>query len=63
MLTGLGKRGVSSGQGTLSLHGAPDGIHSAAELREHAVARRVGNAASMAPNQPIQDFPARSKGI
>ena len=51
------------GQGILSLHGTPDGIHSATELRQHTVARRVGYAASMRRNQSIQDFSARGEGI
>jgi hypothetical protein len=47
----------------LSLHGTPDGIHSTPELREHTVARRVGDTAPVARNQPVQDFAARGKGI
>jgi hypothetical protein len=59
----LRERGVGFGQGTLSLHGTPDGIHSTAKLRQQTVARRVGDTASMARNQPVQDFPALGKGI
>ena len=62
-VTGLRKRRVGFGQGTLSLHGTPDGIHSATELRQHAVASGVGDAASLGRNQPVQDFPARGEGF
>jgi len=62
-LTALRKPWVRFGQGILSLHGTPDGIDRAAKLRQHTVASRVGYAASVRRNQPIQDFPARCKGI
>jgi hypothetical protein len=62
-LTVLRNSRVGLGQGILSLHGTPDGIHSATELREHAVACGVGYAAPVRPNEPIQDFPARGKGV
>jgi hypothetical protein len=42
---------------------APDSINRAPKLRQYTVACRVGYAASMRRNQPIQDFTARSEGI
>jgi hypothetical protein len=60
---GLRKRRVGFGQGTVSLHGTPDGINRAAKLRQHAVARCVGDTAPMRRNQPVQDFPARGEGV
>src|SRR5260370_7674158 len=62
-VAGFRKRRVGFGQGILSLHGTPDGIHSTPKLREHAVASGVGDTASMGRNQPIQDFPPRGKRI
>jgi len=62
-VTALRKGRVGFCQGTLSLHGTPDGINRAAKLRQHTVARRVGDTAPMARNQPVEYFPARSKGI
>ena len=43
--------------------GTPDGVHSTAKLRKHAIARRVGDAASMGRNEPVQDFPTCREGI
>jgi hypothetical protein len=62
-LTGLRNGFIGFGQGILSLHGTSDRINGATELRQHTVARRVSDAASMARDQSVQDFPARRERI
>jgi hypothetical protein len=62
-VTALREPRVRFDQGILSLHGTPDGINRTAKLREHTIASRVGDTASVRCNQAIQDFPARSEGI
>ena len=43
----------------LCLHRALNGIHGARELREHAVARGVGDPAAVLRDEAVQDLPAR----
>ena len=62
-LTVLRNRRIGLGQGILGLHGTADGINGASKLRQHTIARRVGDAAPIRRNQPVQNFPARGKGI
>ena len=49
--------GVRFGQGRLRIHRALHRIHGAPKLRKDTVARRVGYAAPMVPNEPIEDRP------
>ena len=46
---------VRLGQGSLRLHRALHGVHSASELRKDTVARRVRYAAPVVPNEPVED--------
>jgi hypothetical protein len=47
--------GVRFGKGGLSLDCALHGLHRAAELRKDTVARRVGYAAPVFSNEPVED--------
>ena len=62
-VTVVRESGIGFGQGNLSFHGAADGVDRAAKLRKHAVASGVSDTAPVRPNEPIQDFPARGKGV
>src|SRR5262245_34373370 len=47
--------GVRFGQSSLRLHGALHGIYGAPELGKDTVARRVGYAAPVFSNEPVED--------
>jgi hypothetical protein len=50
--------GVRLGQSALRLHRALHRLNRAPKLREDTIARRVGYAAPVVPNEPVEDRPA-----
>ena len=48
----------ASAKSGLRIHRALHGVHGAPKLRKDTIARRVGYAAPMVPNEPIEDRPA-----
>ena len=56
--TALGREtGVRLGQGGLRIHRALHRIHGTSKFGKDTVARRVGYAAPMLPNEPVEDRP------
>ena len=52
---------VLLGDGLLCVDGALDRVHSAGEIRHHAVAGGIKNSAMMGDDQPVEDRPVRLK--
>jgi hypothetical protein len=58
----FGQRIVGGPESLLHLHGGLNRIHSAWELRQHAVPCCIGDPASMLADEPVHDFPMRREG-